>query len=127
VWERRFSEAGATENYFNQRVRSLLGETGLDERRVRVAWLNWQTPDVTEAVRHVAVVGCTRIIVAPSTLALPSLETVLDLGHAVDLARVPDGVHVITLPAWAEDDEFGDAVGRSAATALEELRRLTAH
>lgn len=117
-WEQRYPAATSTENYFNQRIRMLLGEAGVDERNVRVAWLNWQAPDVTEAVRHVAALGCTRIVVAPSTIALPTLETVLDLDHAVALARVPEDVQVVTLVPWGDDDGFADAVRRSANEAL---------
>jgi protoheme ferro-lyase len=122
AWERRFSAAGAVENYFNQRVRALLAETGVDERRVRMAWLEWQTPDVTEEVRHAAVLGCTRIVVAPSTIALPTLEMGFDLKRAVGTVRVPDGVQVVTLSPWEDDKEFAAAIVRSVESALAESR-----
>lgn len=118
AWERRFAEASEAETYFNQRVRALLSDAGIDEHHIRMSWLEWQSPDVTEAVRHVAALGCTRIIVAPSTISLPTLETSLDLGHAIALARVPDDVLVITLPPWGDDEGFADAVRRSALSAL---------
>jgi len=120
LWERRYSLAGETDNYFNQRVRMLLVEAGIAEQHVRVAWLDWQTPDVTEAVRHLAALGCTRIVVMPSTIALPTLETALDLGHAVAMARVPDEVQVVRGAPWADDEGFADAACRSALEALGE-------
>lgn len=120
LWERRYAAAANVENYFDQRVRMLLCEAGLSEQHVRIAWLDWQTPDVTEAVRHLAALGCTRIVVAAATIALPTLETVLDLGHAISLARVPEGVHVVTLRPWGDDEAFVDAV---CASALESLGR----
>ena len=118
VWERRYTGAQNVENYFDQRVRLLLCEAGVAEHHVRVAWLEWQTPDVTEAVRHLAALGCRRIVVAASTIALPTLDTVLDLGHAIALARVPTGVQVVTVSPWGDDAGFIEAVCQSAATAL---------
>jgi len=122
VWEKRYASAAETETYFDQRVRALLGDAGIPERQIRMCWLEWQTPDVTEAVRHVAALGCTRIVVAPATIALPTLQTSLDLSHAVALARVPEEVLVVTLQPWGDDGGFVDAVRRSAAEALGALR-----
>jgi len=118
VWERRYAGAENVENYFDQRVRMLLCEAGLTEQHVRIAWLDWQAPDVTEAVRHLAALGCTRVVVAVATIALPTLETALDLGHAITMARVPDSVHVVTLAPWNDDDAFVEAVCSSALQAL---------
>lgn len=117
-WERRYSSAGNVENYFDQRARMLLCEAGLTDPHVRIAWLEWQSPDVTEAVRHLAALGCTRIIVAAATIALPTLESALDLGHAISLARVPESVHILTLAPWGDDEAFVNAV---CASALEPL------
>lgn len=119
LWEKRYPQTGETENYFNQRVRVLLGEAGVDERSVRVAWLDWQAPDITESVRHLAVLGCTHIVVALSTIVLPTLETTLDLEHAVALARVPGNVRLTVLPPWGDDDTLADAVRESALEAID--------
>lgn len=121
-WERRFTAAAAAETFFNQRVRVLLADAGIDERHVRVCWLEWQTPDVTESVRHLAALGCTRIVVAPATIPLPTLETSLDLGHNIALARVPEDVLVVTLVPWGDDEGIAEAVRRSAKAALDDLK-----
>jgi protoheme ferro-lyase len=118
LWERRYASGGNVENYFDQRVRMLLCEAGLAEQHVRIAWLDWQTPDVTEAVRHLAALGCTRVVVAAATIALPTLETALDLRHAISLARVPESVHVMTLAPWGDDEAFVNAVCTSALEPL---------
>lgn len=118
LWQRRYAEAEETHNYFDQRVKVLLTEAGVQEQHVRVAWLGWQTPDVTEAVRHVAALGCKRVVVAPATIALPTMETVLDLSHSLSLARLPENVQVVTLTAWGDDQGLADAVLRSAEEAL---------
>lgn len=125
-WERAHRTARTEENYFNQRVRMLLIESGLEDRTVRIAWLDWQVPDVTEGVRHVAALGRTQIVVAPSTIAMPSLETVVDLHRAVDAARLPDTVTVRVLEPWGDDEGLVAAVARSAAQVLElEGRQVT--
>ena len=118
-WERRHAAAQEDENYFNQRVRMLLGAQGIDERAVRIAWIDWQMPDVTEAVRHVAALGKTRVVVAPSTIALSTLEYELDLDHAIDSARLPSTVEVVTLPCWGTDTGMLEAIVRSARSALQ--------
>lgn len=120
VWERRYAASGQTENYFIQRVRMLLVEAGLSDEHVKVAWLEWQTPDVTETVRHLAVLGCRRIITVPATTILPTLETLLDLDRAVSYARVPASVTTVTLGPWEDDDVLVAAVRAVASAALED-------
>lgn len=119
AWERRYSGASEADTYFNQRVKVLLGDAGIVDAHIRTAYIEWMAPDVTEALRHVAALGCTRIVVAPTTIALPTLETSLDLGHAIALARVPDDVLVVALNPWGDDEVFADAVRRSARAALD--------
>lgn len=123
VWEKRYATAAEAENYLDQRVRMLLIDHGVQDRHVRVAWIEWQTPDVTEAVRHLAALGCTRIIVTCSTIALPTLDTALDLGHEIRMARVPEAVEVVTLGPWGDDPALADAIARAAADALQSLDR----
>jgi protoheme ferro-lyase len=117
-WEQRHATALAEENYFNQRVRMLLNAQGIDERSIRIAWVDWQLPDVAEALRHVAALGKTRVILAPSTIALPTLEYELDIGQAIDRARLPVSAEVVTLPCWENDEGFVDAIVRSVSATL---------
>ncbi|MDY0341007.1 MAG: hypothetical protein RBS17_07325, partial [Coriobacteriia bacterium] len=117
AWEHRYPDAGRTENYFIQRVRMRLTEAGLPCDNIRIAWLQWQTPDVTETVRHLAMLGCQRIVCAPATTVLPTLDTLLDLERATTYARVPKSVTLVTLGAWGDDDAIAHAV-RSAASSV---------
>ena len=121
-WEHAHGAARAEENFFNQRVRMLLAEAGLKEHSLRIAWLDWQTPDVTEAVRHAAALGCTRIVVAPSTITVPSLESAFELERAIEATRLPSQVRVMVLEPWGDDQGFADAVARSASAALGTLK-----
>lgn len=122
VWEHRYAASGQTENYFIQRVRMLLVEAGLSDEHVKVARLEWQTPDVTETVRHLAALGCRRIITVPATTVLPTLETLLDLERAVSYARVPASVTTVTLGPWEDDDALAAAVGAVASAALDDAQ-----
>jgi len=106
------------ETYFLQRVRLLLTERGINANAVRIGWLEWQTPDVTETVRHLAATGCERIIVVPATAASSTLGIMVDLPHLVDSARLPDDVHAITLSAWNDDPGLVDALVESISEAL---------
>lgn len=119
AWDKRYSGASEADTYFNQRVKVLLAETGMPERHIRTAYLEWVAPDVTEALRHLVALGCTRVVVAPTTVALPTLETSLDLGHAIALARAPEDVLVVALHPWGDDEVFADALRRSGKAALE--------
>lgn len=123
AWEHRYTSAAETENYYIQRVRMRLTEVGLKCDHVRVAWLDWQVPDVTETVRHLAVLGCQRIICVPATSVLPSLDTLLDLERATSYARVPPSVAVVTLGAWGDDDAVARAVRSAATSALGDAAR----
>lgn len=118
AWERRYAGASEDENYFIQRVRVRLTEAGLRCDLIRTAWLEWQTPDVTETVRHLAVLGCQRIICVPATSVLPTLTTLFDLERATIYARVPTAVTVVTLGAWGDDDALAYAVQSAASSVL---------
>lgn len=85
------------------RVRMQLVEHGLSDAHMRVAWAEWRSPDLTSSVRHLAALGCRRIVVVPGTFPLDTISTRLDLELAVRQARVDSAVSVVTLPAWSND------------------------
>lgn len=117
-WRHSHRAGSEEQNYFDQRVRMLLSEAGLDDRVIRQAWLDWQTPDVAEAARHVAALGCERIVVAPSTILLPTLYTAVDLERIVAMLRLPDGVEAITLSSPEPDESLVETVRDHAREAL---------
>ncbi|MEN6430244.1 MAG: CbiX/SirB N-terminal domain-containing protein [Coriobacteriales bacterium] len=102
-WESLSREWHETEAYFTQRVRLMLAEHGIDERNVRLGWVEWQTPDITEVVRHLAATGCTTIVLAPVTIPVATLATALDFPRAIDSARLGPDVLTITLTPWGDD------------------------
>lgn len=108
------------ENYFAQRVRLHLAEHEINERHVRIGWLEWQMPDVTEVVRHLAALGCTRIIVAPGLITLPSLAIAIDMKHAIRMARLSEAVSVVTLTPWGNDDTIVDVLADGVRSMLHE-------
>lgn len=117
-WAAEHAAWAERETYFLQRVRLLLAERGITANAVRIGWLEWQSPDVTETVRHLAATGCERIIIVPATAASSTLGIMVDLPHLVDSARLPDDVHTVTLSAWDEDPGLIDALSESIVEAL---------
>jgi protoheme ferro-lyase len=109
------------EIYFTQRVRMLLAAQGFDDRLVRIAWLDWQQPDLTEAVRHLAALGCQRVVVAPATIVVPTVSIVLDTRQALEFARLPIHVSVTVLPPWEDDPAIVDTIAAGARTALDSI------
>ncbi len=107
------------ETYFVQRARLMLIEAGLDERRVRTAYLEWREPDVTECVRHLAALGAKRIVVVPATIPVAVLPTALDIDRAVHAARLPLTTQVITLTPWGDDPALTEALVSVIASALD--------
>jgi len=117
-WESDHTSWTEHETYFLQRVRLLLTERGVNANAVRIGWLEWQSPDVTETVRHLAATGCERIIVVPATAASSTLGIMVDLPHLIESARLPDDVHAITLSAWNDDPGLVDALAESINQAI---------
>jgi protoheme ferro-lyase len=103
---------------FLNHVRMLLLERGFGEQSVRIAWADWRTPEVTGSVRHLAALGCRRIIVSPACFPLDSITTLLDLQLAVRQARVDESVSVVTLPAWHDDPALIEQLRADIASAL---------
>lgn len=97
-------EFDRNETAFLTRLRMMLLESGAMEQSVRIAWTDWGNPDVTAAVRHLAAIGCQRIVVMPATYPVDTLATRLDLEVAVRQARVDDSTGTVMLPAWRNDD-----------------------
>jgi len=103
---------------FLNRLRMLLIERGIAEAHVRLAWADWGDPDVTSAVRHLAALGCRRILVVPAVYPLDTVATRLDLEVALRQARVADDVLATTLPPWRDDDAVVEELRARVAAAL---------
>jgi len=118
AWEPLGKDWCERENYFNQRVRLMLLERGFEERNIRISWIEWQTPDITETVRHLAALGCNRLVIAPTTLPHITLASALDLKHSIEAARLAEDVRVVTLTPWGDDAAMVRAVADTASAAL---------
>ena len=106
------------ETAFLNRLRMKLVDAGLPDSNVRIAWAEWRTPDVTSAVRHLAALGCRRVVVMPGVFTLDTIGTRLDLELAVRQARVDDSVIVVTLPAWRDDEVVRHVIGERVRALL---------
>jgi len=108
------------EHAFLSRAKMLLIERGVPSNSVRLAWSEWRTPDVTSGVRHLAALGCSRLIVVPTCFPLDSIATLLDLPMATRQARVEDSVSVVTLNAWGDDAGLVAELREQTLTVLDE-------
>lgn len=92
------------EDAFANRIRMLLSAEGIPDSSVRLCYHDWQTPDVSETVRHLAAVGCKHVVVAPVCFPLEGSQTILDIPISVNQARVDEHITTIVLSAWGESD-----------------------
>ena len=120
-WDREWPRSCEQTTYFVQRVRAELVSAGALEANVRMAWLDWQDPGVTEVVRHLAALGCERIVVVPATTPADTLETTIDLSAAVEQAALDPGIRVELLHGWGDDPGIAavlvDKIERTAVEA----------
>ncbi len=121
AYQQTHAQFDTQENAFCNRIRMLLVEKGLAESNVRLCWMDWRSPDVTETVRHLAALGCERILVMPACYAFDSMTTLLDLPMAVRQARVDQHVYVTTLAAWGEEPAVAQALAEGVQEAAGEL------
>ncbi len=119
-WDRAHPSSCEHETFFLQRVRAMLVAEGANEAHVRSAWLDWQDPDVTEVVRHLAALGCDRIAVVPAAVPADSLETTIDLPNAVERAAVGTSISTVVLGAWGDDPAVGAVLAEVATRTARE-------
>jgi hypothetical protein len=115
------------ENSFLNRIRMMLLERGCSEQNVRIAWADWRSPEITGTVRHLAALGCPRIIVSPACFPFDSITTLLDIHLAVRQARVDEAVSVVTLPAWHDDPAFVEQLRADISQALDATLQRPRH
>jgi protoheme ferro-lyase len=120
-WDRTHPAAGEHATFLVQRVRAELVAAGMDEDRVRMAWLEWDDPGVTEVVRHLAALGCDRVLVVPATLPLDTVVTLIDLRAAASQAATTDGLSVGVLEAWGDDPAVAAALSDRIVETAKEL------
>ncbi len=119
-WDREYPAGGEHETYFAQRVRALLAEAGFGPELVRIGWLDWQDPGVSEAVRHLVAFGCRRVVVVPAAMPVETLGTLIDLRGAAEEAVMGTPVRLDVLPAWGDQPGVVAAVADAAIAAVQE-------
>lgn len=119
-WDREYPAGSEHETYFAQRVRALLIEEGFGPELVRIGWLDWQDPGVSEAVRHLVAFGCRHVVVVPAAMPVETLGTLIDLRGAADEAVLGTNVRLDVLPAWGDHPAVIGAVADAATSAIGE-------
>ncbi len=120
-FDRMFPDAMEQTTYLAQRIRAELIEAGLPVERVRQAWLEWEEPDVPEAVRHLAALGAQHIALLPVDLLYPDLTTAVDLPLAVERALVESNVRVAVVPPLGADPVAVSALRKAVVEAAHRL------
>lgn len=109
-WDRDYPAAAEQGTFLAHRIRAELLQAGLAPERIRRAWLEWEDPDVPEAIRHLVAVGARRIALVPATFAVDELSTVIDLQFLAERGTAETGASVVVLPAWGADPAVVDAL-----------------
>jgi protoheme ferro-lyase len=106
---------------FVNRVRVLVSEQGVSEQHIRISWAEWREPGVASTVRHLAALGCERILVSPVCFPYESSLTRLDIPLGVRQARLDPSVSVVTLSAWGDEAEVTSELIARASRARNEF------
>jgi sirohydrochlorin ferrochelatase len=121
-FDRLFPGAMEQTTYLTQRIRAELIEAGLPAERVRQAWLDWEEPDVPEAVRHLAALGASHVALVPVDMLYRSLATAVDLRMAADRAFLESGVRVALVEPLEDDPALISALRRSIVDACHRIQ-----
>jgi protoheme ferro-lyase len=117
-FDRAFPTAMEQTTFLSQRIRSELIEAGLPSERVRQAWLEWEEPDVREAVRHLAALGARRVALLPVDLLYESLATAVDLPMATERAAEESDVRVALAQPMGDDPAIVAALQESVLATI---------
>ena len=123
-WDREYPVAAEQSTFFAQRVRSELVEAGLPTDRIRQAWLEWEQPDIPEAVRHLAALGAAQIALVPVDFLVTTLSAAVDLPLAGERATFETGIRIEVVPPLEDEPALISALRGEiarAATTLEVL------
>ena len=122
---RRYPNVDEQESAFASRIRMLVNEAGIPSANVRTAWAEWAQPDVTSTVRHLAALGCDRILVSPTVFPFDCIATQLEIPMMVRQARM-DSVSIVMLPTWRDDEKVIAAIASEAQACAGEGGSYTA-
>jgi len=121
-FDRLFLDAMEQTTFLAQRIRAELIEAGLPAERVRQAWLEWEEPDVPEAVRHLAALGAKHVALLAIDLLFPELATKVDLPMAVERAMAESIVRVAVAQPLGDDPAIIGALRRSVVEAARRMQ-----
>lgn len=116
-WDRQYPAAAEQSTFFAQRVRAELIDAGLPAERIRQAWLDWEQPDVPEAVRHLAALGAAQIALVPIDFLVDTLASTIDLRSAAEQASIETGIRVEIVAPLGDDPALVSALRAQIARA----------
>ena len=125
--DRHFPAAMEQATYLSQRIRAELIEAGLPAERVRQAWMEWEEPDVREAVRHLAALGASHVALVPVDLLFSTLATTVDLPMAAERACLESDVRVALVDPLGDDPAVIAALRKAVTEAVRRFRSDDEH
>ncbi|MBI2520940.1 MAG: ferrochelatase [Bdellovibrio sp.] len=69
----------------------------------------WLTPSTIDKAKELAHKGAKNIAVYCPSFVVDCLETLVEIGHELDLAVRPMGAHIVSIPCLNDDDEWARA------------------
>jgi protoheme ferro-lyase len=118
AWDRTQPDAAIEENFLVQRVRSLLADAGYDTTRIAAASIEWVAPDAGDSATMLVRRGCPQIVVAPVTIPVDGVTTLVDLKHSLHRLRRTANVETTLLPAWGDDPAVAEALASAVREAV---------
>ena len=125
--DRLFPAAMEQSTYLSQRIRAELIESGLPAERIRQAWMEWEEPDVREAVRHLAALGASHVALVPVDLLFSTLATTVDLPMAAERACLESDVRVALVDPLGDDPAVIAALRKAVTGAARRSRSDEEH
>ncbi len=121
AWQKSHTSFDVQENSFANRVRSILIDRGLPQQNVRLCYAEWRNPDITETVRHLAALGCSRVLVCPACFPFESSVTIIDMQVSIRQARVEAHVSTVTIGAWGDNPRVAGLLAKQLKATAREL------
>jgi len=89
--------------------------------------MEWEEPDVREAVRHLAALGASHVALVPVDLLFSTLATTVDLPMAAERACLESDVRVALVDPLGDDPAVIAALRKAVTEAVRRFRSDDEH
>jgi len=99
-WDQEFPEEREQERLFKEDVLDRLERAGYERGNMAMAWMGDRSPGITEALRHLAERGVTRVLCFTMAIEADCLFSLRDLPDELSSADIPKGMRVVRIELW---------------------------